>query len=107
LGRFAALVGDDLNVPRGLALAWDLTKAEVDEPVKKATMLAYDKVLGLRLGEWEPASVPADIVDLARRRQSAREARDWATADALRDEIEASGYEVRDTPEGPDVRKTR
>ena len=41
------------------------------------------------------------IEELVARRQSAREARDWATADALRDELSALGVVVEDTPAGP------
>jgi hypothetical protein len=45
-----------------------------------------------------PASdVPADIRDLADRRAAARRARDWATADALRDELVGAGWKVVDT----------
>jgi hypothetical protein len=45
-----------------------------------------------------PASdVPADIRDLADRRAAARRSRDWATADALRDELLAAGWKVIDT----------
>ena len=43
----------------------------------------------------------ADIEDLVSRRQAAREAKDWATADSLRDELSALGVVVEDTPAGP------
>ncbi len=46
---------------------------------------------------------PPEILELASRRQQARERRDWATADALRSEIEALGWLVQDTAEGPRV----
>ena len=51
----------------------------------------------------EPAEAPTpqSILDLAERRQAARAERDWAVADALRDEIAAHGWQVHDTPEGP------
>ena len=42
-----------------------------------------------------------EALQLLREREEARAARDFATADARRDELEARGYEVRDTPEGP------
>ncbi len=44
-----------------------------------------------------PEDIPADIRDLADRRASARRARDWATADALRDELLAAGWKVVDS----------
>jgi cysteinyl-tRNA synthetase len=105
MDRFVAQVNDDLNVPRALALAWDLTRTELPDAVKKATILRFDEVLGLKLGEWEPASVPEEVMGLVEEREAARKARDWSRADALRDEIADAGWEVRDTPGGAVVRK--
>jgi len=105
MDTFAAFVNDDLNIARAIALAWDLTKSDLPDADKKATMLKFDEVLGLRLGEWAPAAVPAEMLELAEKRQAARKAKRWAEADALRDQITEAGYEVRDTPEGPVVRK--
>lgn len=47
------------------------------------------------------SDVPAEVHALAAERQQARAARDFARADALRDEIAALGFKVVDTPEGP------
>ncbi len=103
--QFVAQVDDDLNMPRALAVVWDLTRSDLSDADKKATVLRYDEVLGLKLGEWRPAEVPAEVLDLVRRRDDARAARQWAEADELRDEIMEAGYEVRDTPDGAVVRK--
>ncbi|MGC9469689.1 MAG: cysteine--tRNA ligase [Anaerolineae bacterium] len=103
--EFVDRINDDLNMPRALALTWDLNRSDLDDAVKKATVLRFDEVLGLSLGEWEPAEVPDAIKALVRARDEARQARDWSRADALRGEIEEAGYEVRDTPEGAEVRK--
>jgi cysteinyl-tRNA synthetase len=46
-------------------------------------------------------AVPEDVRRLARRRDEARSAKDFATADALREAIREAGYEVTDTPDGP------
>jgi len=105
MDTFAAFVNDDLNIARAIAAAWELTKSALSDADKKATMLKFDEVLGLRLGEWAPATVPAEMLALAERRQAARKAKQWAEADALRDRITEAGYEVRDTPDGPVVRK--
>ena len=57
------------------------------------------RIFGLEsLAEAEEA--PAEVVALAERRRAAREARDFAQADRLRAEIEATGWEVRDEPGG-------
>ena len=46
---------------------------------------------------------PLDVDQLLRRRQAARERRDFAAADALRDQIREAGWLVRDTPDGPEL----
>ncbi|MBC8425809.1 cysteine--tRNA ligase [bacterium] len=50
------------------------------------------------------AEIPAEILDLARQRDAARTAKDWARADALRDEIQAQGFTVEDGASGTQVR---
>jgi hypothetical protein len=50
----------------------------------------------------EKVRVPAaEVMALVEQRESARESQDWATADALRDQIQSQGWQVMDTPEGP------
>jgi hypothetical protein len=44
---------------------------------------------------------PPEVLALIQEREAARARRDWATADALRQRIAALGWQVRDTPEGP------
>lgn len=46
---------------------------------------------------------PPDIAALLEARQAARDRQDWAEADALRDQIIASGWIIRDTPDGPEL----
>ena len=49
----------------------------------------------------QPAQPPAEAVALGAERQVARARRDWAAADALRARIEALGWQVQDTADGP------
>jgi cysteinyl-tRNA synthetase len=63
-------------------------------------------IFGLEsIGEIEEA--PAELAELAARRRDAREAKDFAGADRLRDEIAAAGWEVRDVAEPPGYRLVR
>jgi cysteinyl-tRNA synthetase len=104
--RFMAEINDDLNMPRALAVVWELVRSDLSPATKKATILDFDRVLGLRLAEWQPitTAVPLEILALADQRQQARAAKRWHDADALRAQIHAAGYELEDTPDGPRVR---
>ncbi len=106
--RFLEHVNDDLNTPRALALTWELVKSDLPASIKKATLCEFDRVLGLRLAEWEPPQVvvPDEILALVEQRGRARAEKRWEEADALRDQISAAGYEVEDTPHGPRIRPT-
>jgi cyanophycinase-like exopeptidase len=54
---------------------------------------------------WQPTAPtpPPAVLALVAAREAARQRRDWATADALRAQIQAQGWTVRDTPAGPEV----
>ena len=106
--RFTAEVNADLNVPRGLALAWELLRGDVvDQRVTRATLAAFDRVFGLGLAEWQPRAeaVPEAVQALAAARSAARTARNWAEADRLRAELHAAGWEVEDRPDGYDLKR--
>jgi cysteinyl-tRNA synthetase len=61
--------------------------------------------LGLEV-RAESGEVPAEIAELARQRDAARAAKDWAAADALRDRIVAAGFVAEDGPDGTVVRRS-
>jgi cysteinyl-tRNA synthetase len=89
--RFAATLDDDFNTAEALAVmhSWrdhDLLRRALD-------------VFGLA-SLAEQAEAPAEVVDLAERRQAARAARDFEEADRLRAELEAAGWEARDVADG-------
>jgi len=113
--RFRAAMDDDLGTPAATALVFELVRranAALDAgDVAAAAPLAaavreLSGVLGLDLHS-ETGAVPDDVTALARERDAARAARDWATADALRDRIQGQGYVVEDTPDGTVVRPGR
>ena len=60
-------------------------------------------VLGLENLLDREEAAPAEVVELAGRRDAARAARDFAEADRLRDELRARGWEVRDGPDGAEL----
>ena len=76
---------------------------------KKATLLQFDRVFGLRLAEWHPveATVPEAIWVLVQQRQQARVEKRWQDADVLREQVKAAGYDITDTPQGPCIQLRR
>jgi cysteinyl-tRNA synthetase len=108
-----ALVSDDLDTPKALALVWDTVKsADIDPADKKATVLKIDTLLGcIEEGIWLDAEsktdtmIPIEIIMMQKRRDIARANKDWKVSDELRDEMARKGYEVKDTEEGQKIRK--
>jgi cysteinyl-tRNA synthetase len=109
--RFTDAVADDLGTPRALAIAHEVAAdTSLTDAQRRALLLDFDRVLGLSLelpAELE-VPLPEGAAELLERRAAARAARDFATSDALRDELAAVGVEVRDTPDGQEtsVRRT-
>lgn len=100
---FVTAVADDLGIPRALALAHQVAAAEdLTDAQRRALLLDFDRVLGLSLDAPFPdePALPPDAAEMLERRAAARAARDWATADRLRDELAELGVEVQDTPAG-------
>ena len=69
----------------------------------KELMLSFDTVLGVLPEKTERQLTPEEQ-DLIDKRQAARVAKDWATADALKAQLNALGIEIKDTPTGPQIR---
>lgn len=92
--QFLSLLNNDLNLPQALAFA-------LSASANKATWLEFDKVLGLGLDKIKALEISTEIQALANRREQARQNKDWARADELRQEIENQGFEVADTDSGP------
>ena len=105
LRRFHGHLNEDLNMPRALAAVWELARSSEDNAVKKATIIECDEILGLDIGAWRPeeTEIPAHVRLLIDERLTARNDKDWARADALREEILELGYALEDTKKGTDV----
>ena len=103
--KFGEAVSDDLNIPQGLAICWEmLDDANLKKEDKLATVKAMDQVLGLKLDEPVEFELPPQIVQWILERNEARGKKDWAEADRIRDQIEASRkWMVKDGPGGTEV----
>jgi cysteinyl-tRNA synthetase len=101
IDHFLAAVNDDLNMPRAMAAVQETLKSDLAPEVKLATVLDFDRVLGLDLDRVAKAeTLPPEVEAKLAQRGQARAAKNWALSDQLRDEIQALGYQVQDTPEG-------
>jgi cysteinyl-tRNA synthetase len=108
--RFADAIADDLAMPAALALAHAVAGADNIAPAqRRALLLDFDRVLGLSLDAPPEAAgdLPDGAAELLERRAAARAARDYATSDALRQELAAMGVDVRDTPDGQEATARR
>lgn len=104
---FVEKISDDLAMPEVMALVWKLVKDEKVLPAdKKATLLGWDRVLGLNLGKKQIVEeIPEEILKLAEGRKVAKSAKNWAEADLLRDKITSLGYSIEDTATGYVLKK--
>ncbi|MFA6171859.1 MAG: cysteine--tRNA ligase [Patescibacteria group bacterium] len=105
--KFLRAINDDLNMPRAMAVVQDLLKSKITGEEKMATVMDFDKVLGLNLSRAlsEEESLPDDIQALADQRKKAREEKDWKKSDDLRDKLNSLGYSVEDASAETRVRK--
>ena len=104
--RFLEAINDDLNMPRAMAVVQEMLKSSMGDDDKHATILDYDRVLGLSLDQVDkPEELPQEIKNLVAERQAARDAKDWAASDRLRDTIQDLGYLVQDAKGGMQVIK--
>lgn len=108
---FNERMDDDLNTADALAALFDLVRdintlskdSSRETLVKTAEIFdTMTNVLGL-LYNRKSDEIPAEVQELADRRQAARAAKDWALADELRAKLDGMGYVVEDTKEGPKI----
>jgi cysteinyl-tRNA synthetase len=107
--RFFDALADDFQTPAARAVLFEWV-TEANRRLDSGQTLGFGRLsemlyaLGLEglleAGADEEAPDP-EALQLLQEREEARAGRDFATADARRDELAARGYDVRDTPQGP------
>lgn len=108
IDKFKENMDNDLNTSLGITSIYDVLKANISDATKIYLLNDFDKVLSLdlvktanKLKEEKNSSVDtAKVEELIRKRTEARANKDWATADAIRDELNAMNVVIKDTPEG-------
>ncbi len=114
--EFKAALAEDLNTPKAFAVFLQTMK-EINKALDAATdpsalissLWEMDRALGIlkTLSKAAILEIPEAISTLAEQREAAKQQKDYATADTLRAEIEKNGYEINDTPQGPQITKKK
>lgn len=104
--RFHKAINDDLNMPLAMGTVWEVVRNEKKSPKLAELLLKFDTVLGLEIDKKEEQEeIPQEILDLVEQRKQARQNKDWAKSDELRDLIQSKGYEIKDSKEGTEVKR--
>lgn len=110
--KFLEAINDDLNMPRAMAVVWETVKSNYDTSEKAATLLKFDRVLGLkfnRAGEFvkkvKRFKIPEKVKEMVEEREKLRQERRYDSADELRDKIRKQGYDIQDRENGVEVIK--
>jgi len=112
--KFAGAMDDDMNISGAMAALFDTVHAgnkamaESVIPAKQALAVSslwkeLDAVLGIL--EAPEEAVSAEVTELLEARAVARAEKNWAESDRIRDALANLGWMVKDTPEGPKLRK--
>lgn len=108
IDKFKEDMDNDLNTSLGITRVYDVLKAKISDSTKIYLINDFDKVLGLdlvkaanQLKEKANSGVDSEKVEaLIQKRAEARANKDWATADAIRDELNKMNIVIKDTPDG-------
>lgn len=104
--RFLQFINDDLNMPKSLALMWQIIKDErLTTKEKRELLFDFDKVLGLNLAKIKKPKIPQKIKKLVELREKFRQEKNWERADEIRNELKKMGYWIEDTLNGPKIKK--
>lgn len=108
--RFVDAISNDLNTSMAITVVYDVVKADMNDKTKLALLKDFDKVLSLNLTTAGKAlldagsSVDTDLEQFINskiaERAAAKKAKDFAKADAIREELLAKGIAIKDTREG-------
>ncbi|MEO6892451.1 MAG: glycosyltransferase, partial [Ktedonobacteraceae bacterium] len=111
-----AEVENDLNMPRAMAVVWQMLRSHEDDPATQVSLLLdFDRILGFDLKNYllserprqqaEPrfylSTLPAEVAGQVREREDLRQQTRYPQADEVRLQLNAAGYAVRDTRRGP------
>lgn len=109
--RFREAVNDDLNMPKALAIMWELIHSDYPTRAKAESIFKFDEILGLDLS-WakekkkeEEVAIPKQVLELLEEREALRKKKRYHLADEVRHKINKLGYDVIDEKSGKTIVK--
>ncbi len=106
--KFLEAINDDINMPVAMSVVWEVVKNPKKSKKLADLLLDFDKVLGIKIEEpvmQKQEEIPQDVLELIEQRKTARQNKDWALSDKLRDQIKEKGYAVKDSKDGMTIEK--
>lgn len=104
--KFHEAINDDMNMPLAMSYVWELARYEKKNPEISKMLKKFDTILGIKIDKEDTRNqeeIPQEILDLVEQRKIARQNKDWAKSDELRDLINKKGYDIKDTANGTEV----
>lgn len=113
--RFFAALENDLATAEAITIVWEVTKSNIPGGDKYDLLIEFDEVLGLDLGNAEKTlaelkaakstgqfvdAISDEVKGLLDQRQQARQSKNWAEADLIRQKLADLGLSVKDTTDG-------
>ena len=106
--KFEDAICSDLNTSSAITVIYDVLRSDINDVTKLELIKSFDEVLSLDLlkdhGNDKESSVDSELKEyiLAKieERKAAKKEKDFAKADAIRDELAAKGIQIKDTREG-------
>lgn len=106
--KFEDAICSDLNTSSAITVIYDVLRSDINDMTKLELIKSFDEVLSLDLlrlhGDDKESSVDSELKEyiLAKieERKAAKKEKDFAKADAIRDELAVKGIQIKDTREG-------
>ena len=104
--KFTDALGNDLNTSGAITVLYDVLKADISTAAKLKLIDSFDEVLALNLTKEAVTEAKVDdelskyVEQKLAERKEAKKNKDFATADAIRDELKSKGIVIKDTREG-------
>jgi len=106
--KFLEAVNDDLNMPKALAILWEVARhKKLPYFQKRELILKFDEIFGLGLKEIKASSVPTEIISLVEQRKILRKEKKWQEADEIRQKLEKIGWMIKDNNTGTEITKIK